>query len=68
MCMLCVEIQKERMSLNEVYRAVGEMIVPEEHREEVTKVIVQQFNNDSGENYQAIMDSLRRLKAGGLLK
>lgn len=46
MCMLCVEIQKERMNLKETARAFREMTVPESHQDEIMEVIQKQFGAD----------------------
>lgn len=41
MCLICIEFQKERMSIAEARRALGEMIVdlPPEHSREVEKML-----------------------------
>jgi hypothetical protein len=43
MCLMCVEIQKERMKLNEVVRAFGEFVPPKDHEDELTDVIFSKF-------------------------
>ena len=41
MCLLCIEFQKERMTLKEAYRALFEMeeAMPPEHRKAVRKML-----------------------------
>jgi hypothetical protein len=43
MCLMCVEIQKERMKLSEVVRALGEFVPPKDHEDELTDVIFSKF-------------------------
>jgi hypothetical protein len=59
---MCLEIQKDRMTLKEVLRARGEFVVPEDHRIELEEVISSKFK---GEVYQKeatefITDEMRR--------
>lgn len=43
MCMICVEFQKERMTINEARRALGEMVetFEDDHAEEVEEMIAE---------------------------
>lgn len=56
MCMICVEFQKQRMTVGEARRALGEMIddLDQEHVEEVEEMIddaeQDQQNRDDDEN------------------
>lgn len=43
MCLMCVEIQKERMKLNEVVRALGEFVPEPKHEEELANLIFKKF-------------------------
>lgn len=45
MCLLCVEIAKERMTRNEFLKAISEMTIPEEHLETIKEVAQKAFNN-----------------------
>lgn len=43
MCLICIEFQKERMSIAEARRALGEMIVdlPPEHTREIQQMLAE---------------------------
>lgn len=43
MCLMCVEIQKDRMKLNEVVRALKELTIPKEHEAELYSTITTKF-------------------------
>lgn len=38
MCLLCVEIQRDKITFREVNRALSEFVVPKDHQEEFEKV------------------------------
>ena len=44
MCIMCVEFIKQRMKVHEVARAYREMVIPEEHHDEVFKVIEENYD------------------------
>ncbi len=43
MCLMCWEIQKDRMKVNEVVRALREFVPPKEHEEELQQVIFDKY-------------------------
>lgn len=43
MCLLCIEIMKDRITFAEVDKALKEFVVPKEHKEELDKVIDEKF-------------------------
>jgi hypothetical protein len=45
MCILCIEIAKGKMTVNEVGRALDEMILSEDHEEEVHQLIADTFTD-----------------------
>jgi hypothetical protein len=47
--MLCVEIQKDRMSLKEAAAAYREIVVDKDHVKELDKVIVDKYGQDDFE-------------------
>lgn len=46
MCMLCVEVQKQRMTNREVASAFREMIVSDDHLDTVISTIRQNYDQD----------------------
>lgn len=44
MCYLCVEIQKQQMTIREVARAYRELVVEEEHEDELLSKIEENYN------------------------
>lgn len=63
MCIMCIEIQKDRMKLNEVIKALGEFSVPIEHEEELFNVVVEKFGPDFVDQLEPadFMDTLQPL-------
>lgn len=47
MCLLCVEIQKDKMTFKEVYSAMGEFIIPDDHKKEVIENVKNKYGSDS---------------------
>jgi hypothetical protein len=45
MCILCVEIAKGKMTVAEAGRALDEMIIPEEHEDEVHQLIADMYTD-----------------------
>lgn len=46
MCVLCVEVQKQRMTVREVARAFRETVVSNEHFDEVLETINKNYGTD----------------------
>lgn len=46
MCLLCVEIQKSRMTVREVASAYREFAIPEGHEDELHKTIETHYDKD----------------------
>jgi hypothetical protein len=49
MCLLCVEIQKDRMKLKEVVSAYKEMVVEKDHLKELDRVINDKYGQENFE-------------------
>ena len=47
MCLMCIEIQKDRMKAQEVVRALGEFVPPKDHEDELFSVIVDKFGQEA---------------------
>lgn len=43
MCLLCVEIQKDKITFREVYQALGEFTIDPNHKEEFMQLIDDKF-------------------------
>lgn len=43
MCVLCVEIQLDRIKFGEVKKALGEFVIPSDHKEEFFQLIEDKF-------------------------
>ena len=39
MCIICVDFQKQLLSVDEARRNLGEMVIEPEHREEIEKML-----------------------------
>lgn len=46
-CALCVEIQKDSMTLREAARAYSEIVVSREHEEELQDILVEKYGLDN---------------------
>ncbi len=60
MCLLCVEIQKQKMTVKEVARAYCEFDFPQEHTSEISDVIKK--NYDMGEVIEALINLYKKEK------
>jgi hypothetical protein len=54
---MCIEIQKERMTIREVSRALREMVVPKEHEDEVYAHIERSYGIEEVVNEMFILAS-----------
>lgn len=46
MCLLCVEIQKDKITFREVGRALSEFVIPKEHKDEFNKVVTDKYGKN----------------------
>lgn len=46
MCVMCVEIMKDKITVREVARALREFPIPEKHEEEFFKTVFEKFDKE----------------------